>query len=103
MINSKPNRVRNCAADNIPTTLTLPDGSVLPSNNTPTSSTSGFNQGNPNLQPEIGTSWTVGGVFQPSFLPGFHMSVDYYRIKVRDAVAGLDGHTIIDRCYDDME
>lgn len=101
VINSKPNRVRNCAAAGIPVTLTLPDGSVVPWNNRPTSGVSGFNQGNPNLEPEIGTSWTFGGVFQPSFLPGFHLSMDYYRIKVRKAIASLSGQAIIDRCYDD--
>lgn len=101
VINSKPNRVRNCAEAGIPVTLTLPDDTVVPWNNVLTSSASGFNQGNPNLEPEIGTSWTFGGVFQPRFAPGLHLSVDYYRIKVRKAIAGLTGQTIIDRCYDD--
>ena len=45
------------------------------------------NQGNPNLTPEIGSTLTAGLVFQPTFLPGFAISADYYRIKIRDAIA----------------
>jgi iron complex outermembrane receptor protein len=45
------------------------------------------NQGNTNLKPEIGSTLTAGLVFQPRFLPGFAISADYYRIRIRDAIA----------------
>jgi outer membrane receptor protein involved in Fe transport len=101
VINQNPNRVRNCAAAGIPTTLLLPDGTTTPWVNTPASGIAGFNQGNPNLNPEVGKNLTVGGVFQPSFLPGLSISVDYYRIKIENAIAGLTGQAIVNRCYDD--
>ncbi|MDO9368145.1 MAG: TonB-dependent receptor [Sphingopyxis sp.] len=100
-ISNKPNRARNCAEAGVPTELLLPDGTKAPWVNAPASSVSGFNQGNPDLSPEVGQSLTLGGVFQPDFLPGFSLSVDYYRIKVRKAIAGLSGQAIIDQCYDD--
>ena len=101
VINQNPNRVRNCAAAGIPTTYTLPDGSVVPWTNVATSGLPGINSGNELLKPEIGKSLTVGGVIQPSFLPGFTLSVDYYRIKIEDAINSLVGQAIINRCYDD--
>lgn len=54
--------------------------------------------GNPDLRPEVGSTLTVGGVFTPSFLPGFNLSVDYYNIKIRDAITTLAAQDIISRC-----
>jgi len=57
------------------------------------------NQGNPNLQPEIGSTYTGGLVFQPSFLPGFAISADYYQIKIRDAIGSQYGSLqVLDLC-----
>lgn len=38
------------------------------------------------LQPETSDSWTVGAVFQPSFVPGLSLTADYYHIRVTDAI-----------------
>lgn len=101
VINQNPNRAARCAEAGIPTTVTLPDGSVVPFTNTASTGVSGFNQGNPNLQPEIGKSITIGAVFQPDFLPGFSLTVDYYDIEVEQVIQGLSGQAIINRCYED--
>ena len=45
--------------------------------------------GNPDLEPEVGRTTTVGFVFRPA--PGFSMSLDYYDIKIEDALASLNG------------
>jgi len=95
-----PNRVQRCAEAGIPTTLDVA-GVIVPWNNNSVSTISGFNQGNPVLQPERGTSWTVGAVFQPRWVPGLSISVDYYNIEIRDAIAGLTGQAIVNRCYED--
>jgi outer membrane receptor protein involved in Fe transport len=104
-IASNPNRAANCAAAGIPTTITYTDdsGAVVtrPWTNVPGSGVSGINRGNPDLVPEKGDSITFGGVFQPEFIPGFALTVDYYRIKVRNVISGLTGQQIINRCYDD--
>lgn len=51
------------------------------------SNTNVISSGNPGLKPEVARTLTVGGVFSPRFLPGFNLSVDYYRIRIRDAIA----------------
>lgn len=55
--------------------------------------------GNPALTPEIGKTLTVGGVITPRFLPGFSLSVDYYRIKVTDIIETLTAQQILTNCY----
>jgi iron complex outermembrane receptor protein len=54
--------------------------------------------GNPTLQPEVARTLTYGGVYRPSWLPGFQASVDYYKIRIRDAIGSLGFQTIIDQC-----
>lgn len=100
-ISQNPNRIARCAEAGIPTTITLPDGRVVPWTNAPSSGLSGFNQGNPNLEPEVSTSYTIGAVFRPRFLPGFSLTVDYYNIEIEKAIAGLSGQAIVNRCYED--
>jgi outer membrane receptor protein involved in Fe transport len=101
VINDNPNRARNCAEAGIPTTLNVPGLGVIPWVNTAASGVSGFNQGNPDLIPEVGKSFTVGVVLQPRFIPGLAITIDYYDVKVENVISGLTGQAIINRCYDD--
>jgi len=102
-INNNPNRVANCAAAGVPTTQTFTIGGVTttePFTNRPASGISGLGGGNPNLNAEKSTSWTVGGVIRPRFVPGLIFSVDYYDIELEDAVNTILSQTIINQCYD---
>lgn len=54
--------------------------------------------GNPNLKPEKADTLTFGGVIAPSFLPGFSLSVDYYRIKIKGAIGTLSLAQIVNNC-----
>ena len=54
--------------------------------------------GNTALQPEVADTLTAGVVLQPGFLPGFSMSVDYFRIKVKGAIQGIGADTILTQC-----
>lgn len=65
-----------------------------------TSSLEILSGGNPNLREEKSTSWTVGGVFSPSFVPGLRLSVDYYNIKVDNVIASVSAQDILNLCYD---
>jgi outer membrane receptor protein involved in Fe transport len=56
--------------------------------------------GNPDLQEETSDSYTVGGVFQPRFLPGFALSVDYYDITVNNVITSLSAQAVLNACYD---
>ena len=42
--------------------------------------------GNPYLSPEKSESWNYGILFQPKFLPGLSLSLDYYKVNVRDRI-----------------
>lgn len=55
--------------------------------------------GNINLNPEKATTWTIGAVLQPSFLPGFSVSVDYYNIKIKDQIGNETSGDIIASCF----
>ncbi|MGF1605578.1 MAG: TonB-dependent receptor domain-containing protein [Rhodothalassiaceae bacterium] len=54
--------------------------------------------GNPFLEPESSDTFSIGGVFTPSFLPGFSLSIDYFDIEVDDAVATIPPQTTLDNC-----
>ena len=54
--------------------------------------------GNPNLKPEKADTTTIGPVYQPSWLPGFSASVDYYNIQIDGAIAQLGAQDIVTRC-----
>jgi outer membrane receptor protein involved in Fe transport len=55
---------------------------------------------NPNLSAETSDSYTFGAVIQPSFIPGFTLSADYYNIKVSGVIANVAPQTIVNQCYD---
>ena len=55
-------------------------------------------QGNPLLKPEKGDTLTLGGVYQPRWFPGFSLSLDYYRIKIKDKITTLTTADINQRC-----
>jgi outer membrane receptor protein involved in Fe transport len=59
--------------------------------------------GNADLKPEIANTNTAGFVYQPSFvdwIDGLQLSVDWYDVEIRDAVAQLGGQRIVDECAD---
>ena len=49
--------------------------------------------GNPNLRPEKADTLTAGIVYQPSWLPRLSIAVDYYDIKISDAISSIDYST----------
>ncbi len=55
--------------------------------------------GNPNLKPEKANTLTAGAIVQPAFLPHFSASVDYYDIKIKDAIATLGAPTLAQGCF----
>ena len=55
--------------------------------------------GNLNLGPEVGKTWTVGVVLQPSFVPRLSLSVDYYSIKITGAITSPTPGDAITACF----
>ena len=58
-----------------------------------------FVGGNPNLTPEKSDTYSIGIVLQPRQLPGFTASIDYFNIKVKNAITQFSEQVIVDACY----
>ena len=54
--------------------------------------------GNTNLKPEISDTYTAGIVWQPGFISGLNISLDYFNIKVDQFIAGIGANLIITQC-----
>jgi outer membrane receptor protein involved in Fe transport len=54
--------------------------------------------GNPNLLPEAADTWTAGVVLTPRMIPGFSLSVDWFNIKIDDAIQGIGADAILTQC-----
>src|SRR5690606_21360922 len=55
-----------------------------------------FIGGNPNLQPEIANTWTVG--FAASPVENLELAVDYYDIELENVIGTIGARTIINLC-----
>lgn len=70
----------------------------------PSGQYNGLIGGNPNLRPETSDTYTAGLVLQPnfiSFLRNFAITVDYFKISVKDTVQGIGADTILADCTRD--
>lgn len=95
-INQGPNptnRAANCAAAGIPANFT---------SNVVDYTAKGTSGGNPGLRNEVANSWTIGGVFQPDFLPGLTVTSDYVNIKIKNEIATLSLTDLMNACYDSV-
>jgi len=55
--------------------------------------------GNQELEPEIARTRTAGLIFEPSFLPTFNATIDWWQIRLEDAVVSqVFGDTIMGNC-----
>jgi outer membrane receptor protein involved in Fe transport len=57
-------------------------------------------EGNPDLKPETADSLTLGVVLQPSLLPGFKATADYWDIDIRDAIIQYSDTVVMNLCVD---
>ena len=58
--------------------------------------------GSTSLNPEKADTYTLGAVFQPTFLPRFSMSVDYYNIKVKDVIGSPTPGDLVSACFGNL-
>jgi len=86
-------RAANCAAAGIPTSYDFVFSSSL----------SFLSGGNPDLKEETSDSMTVGLVFQPEFVPGLSLTVDYFDIDIKNVITAPDAQAILDACYDAVD
>ncbi|WP_091743234.1 TonB-dependent receptor domain-containing protein [Phenylobacterium immobile] len=55
--------------------------------------------GVPTLTPEIASTTAFGLVYRPSFLPGFSVSVDRWKIGIDDAIVTQTTQQVVNACY----
>jgi outer membrane receptor protein involved in Fe transport len=91
-INSDPAYQVNCAA-----VLASRGGLPLPFPNTNRPNL--MAGGNTDLTPEKSRSYNIGVVLQPTFLRGFDLTVDYWKIHIDDVITTLSATTILNNCY----
>ncbi len=63
----------------------------------------GFNTGNLALDPEKAKTLGLGVVLQPTFIPGFQASVDYFNIKIKGAIGTVGAQQIVDFCFEGIQ
>lgn len=71
-----------------------------------TQATLGFNVdsgGNPNLREEKSETFTLGAVISPPFLDRFNLTVDYFNIKVDDAIVSINANQTLDDCFTTLD
>ena len=56
--------------------------------------------GNPNLEPELADTWSVGAVFSPSAVPGLDITVDYFHVEIEQGIGNLTPEFILNECLD---
>ena len=88
---------RLCLAQGIPAAL-------LPTYFYTEFSVPGVSGGNPDLEVETADTYTVGVVLEPQtsnpWLANLQVSVDWYDIEIKDAIALVDSGDFVARCYD---
>jgi outer membrane receptor protein involved in Fe transport len=88
-IGNNVNYAANCAAAGIPAGF----------NANTNASIVGQSSGNPNLEPEKSISYTGGLVFQPPIVPGLAITLDYYSIKIKNAISLIAAQDVINNCF----
>ena len=66
--------------------------------NTDWQSVESFDGGNATLKAETARTWTVGLVVTPAALPDLSLTIDWYDIRIRDAIAKVPLQYLIDQC-----
>lgn len=64
----------------------------------PNSQVTGLIIGSPDLKPETGDVLTFGFVYDPNFVEGLSLTVDYWKYKIDDLITALDPNFAVDQC-----
>jgi outer membrane receptor protein involved in Fe transport len=64
----------------------------------PANQYNGLQGGNPLLEPEVATTITAGVVIQPSMIPNFAMTLDWFDIKVKNNIGTIGADLILNQC-----
>jgi outer membrane receptor protein involved in Fe transport len=88
--------LQGAPASSLTPTVTNPRGTIT---NPTAAQANGTFSGSLALRPETADSYTLGVVFQPDFVPGLAITVDYYHIRIKDAISQPTPDDIRDACF----
>jgi outer membrane receptor protein involved in Fe transport len=88
-----------CASDVLPGSALEAACGAAANNGDPRSQLADIQGGNPNLEPETADIFTLGLVWEPRFVKNLSMTLDYYNVKVDDAIDIIGPSTILAGCY----
>jgi hypothetical protein len=96
-----PNDPAHAAACGAPTGATqIPNGGIASSGlGQTTAVASGAAAVGYSLKPESGKSFDNGIVYDPHWIDGLSVNLDYYRISLNDTIIGAGAQVIVDQCY----
>ena len=80
----------NCLAHGVPDGFTQPNSQIR--------ITVG---GNPELQPEESENLSFGIVYQPRWLDGFQVELDWFDIEIANTISAIGDQNILEQCYSD--
>jgi iron complex outermembrane receptor protein len=86
-VNANPNLALACEGVPRNGTFKEPNGQIT-----------GLNESNPNLAPETGIVKTGGFVFEPSYVPGLSLEMDYWDYHIDGLITTLDANYSIGQC-----
>ncbi|RAK60349.1 hypothetical protein DJ021_11290 [Phenylobacterium hankyongense] len=87
--NLTPTRAANCQALGVPNNLAFYSTDVLVKSG-----------GNIDLKPEVSDSFTVGAVIQPRFIPGLDVTIDFWNIRIVNAITSFSINDMMNQCVD---
>jgi len=88
---------RNIDTDTAVAANCLLQGGVGASTN-PDDQLSVITGGNEELDAETSKSWVIGGVYSPSFIPRLSIEVNWYKIKIDDAIQAIPAQLTVTNC-----
>jgi outer membrane receptor protein involved in Fe transport len=83
-----------CIATGVPANLV-----GAPSLDSPAGQYNFLQGGNPDLIPETSDTYSYGVVFQPRWVPGLAITVDYFDISIEDTISVFGANNIWTACY----
>nr|WP_315467401.1 TonB-dependent receptor [uncultured Undibacterium sp.] len=90
-----------CAADGVPAGFRQKNqgGTAVTAGGAQTTVAFNTGVGNNTLTPETATTKTLGFVYNPSFVPGLTVSVDWFNIEVKNRVSAIGVGYTLNQCY----
>jgi iron complex outermembrane recepter protein len=90
-----------CAAAGVPANYRQKDqaGNPITSNAGGQSPTAFLSGSNSQLKPETSVTRTFGLVYSPHYVEGLDVTLDYYDIRLTNAIAAVDASDILNFCY----